>query len=162
MPRVCTICSHPKRPAIDAALVSGTPNRSIAAQYHLTEQAVRRHKADHLPAALAQAQAAEEVSAADKLLAEVERLHQLALSILAKAGHAGDLRTALAGIREARGCLELEAKIRGEIASAPTVNVLVSPDWLRLRAVILLALAPYPEARIALASALVEAEASNA
>ena len=55
MPRVCTICTHPDRDLIDHDLVIGIANRRISAQWHLSEAAVRRHKADHLPERLQQA-----------------------------------------------------------------------------------------------------------
>lgn len=56
---------------------------------------------------------------------------------------------------------ELLAKLLGQLKDGPTVNVLISPDWQRLRSVILEALMPYPDARIALAETLAEVE-SNA
>jgi hypothetical protein len=154
MSRICTVCAHPQRPAIDAALVAGEPNRRIATQYAFSEASVRRHRAKHIPKQLAQAVEAEELSQADKLLAEVKRRHSLALAMLVKAGNAGDLRTALAGVREARGCLELEAKIRGQLDERPMVNVWLDPEWRRALAALMLALAPYAEARQAASQAL--------
>lgn len=153
MPRTCTVCGDPNHAVIDAALVAGTPYRSIAKQYRCSEAAVQRHKA-HIPAELAQAQAAQDVAQADDLLAQVRALHTKALAILSTAEADGDLRTALAGIREARGCLELLAKLLGELDDRPQVNVLVSADWQALRTVLLLALLPYPEARLAVVEAL--------
>ncbi|HEV2461107.1 MAG TPA: hypothetical protein VGS80_22370, partial [Ktedonobacterales bacterium] len=61
MPRVCTVCAHAERDAIDVALVAGTASyRHIAAQYGLAWARVKRHKDGHLPAALAHAEAARE------------------------------------------------------------------------------------------------------
>jgi len=68
MPRSCTICEHPNSEAMDEALVGGASNRSVASPYDVSEAAVRRHKAKHLPAKLAMAQAAEEVAQAATLL----------------------------------------------------------------------------------------------
>ncbi len=95
---------------------------------------------------------------ADRLLSEVERLHRLALVFLARAAKAGDLRTALAGIREARGCLELEARVRGQIDEHPQINVLLAPEWLATRAEVMRALEPYVEARLAVSAALLALE----
>lgn len=51
MSRVCSICVHSERDAIDRDLLAGVPNRRIAAQRAVSEQAIRRHrKAHHLPA----------------------------------------------------------------------------------------------------------------
>ena len=154
MPRSCSICEHPERGAIDEALVGGASNRSAASLYDVSEAAVRRHKANHLPAKLVLAQAAEEVAEADSLLDQVRDLQGRAYGILDKAEAADDLRAALGAIREARGNLELLAKLLGELDERPTLNLNVSPEWLELRAVIVGALEPHPGARGAVLKAL--------
>ncbi|MCG0276725.1 MAG: hypothetical protein L5655_11355, partial [Thermosediminibacteraceae bacterium] len=85
-------------------------------------------------------------------------LRDRALRILEKAEQAGKLKTALDGIKEARECLELLAKLQGELAQEGTINITISPEWLEIRTIILKALEPYPEARIRLAQALKEVE----
>lgn len=160
MARKCSICEHPRADEINAALLGGVPLRDIAGQFSVSKTALHRHK-DHVPAGLVKAQEAQEIAKADTLLDQVTELRDKALSILAKAEQAGDLRTALQGVREAKGCLELLAKLQGELQERTTVNVLINPQWLSLRAAILAALEPFPEARLALAQALREVE-SNA
>ena len=54
----------------------------------------------------------------DDTLAEVRSLKTKALDILTQAEDAGDLKTALSGVREARGCLELMFKAEGRILTA--------------------------------------------
>jgi hypothetical protein len=49
---------------------------------------------------------------------------------------------------------ELLAKLLGELNDAPQVNVTISPEWQTVRAVLLAALAPYPDARTAVAARL--------
>ncbi len=154
MPRSCTVCEHSNREAIDEALVGGASNRSVASLYDVSEAAVRRHKANHLPAKLVMAQAAEEVAQADSLLEQVRDLQERALDILDKAEEAGELRTALGAIREARGNLELLAKLLGELDERPVVNLNLSPEWLELRAVIVGALESHPAAHRAVLRAL--------
>jgi len=56
-PRTCTVCLHPERQEIDAAIIAGAPNRRIATRHSLTEAAGRRHRATHLPTRLVRAQA---------------------------------------------------------------------------------------------------------
>ena len=107
-------------------------------------------------------QAAEEVAQADDLLAQVRDLQAKALGILNKAEEAGELRTALSAIREARGNLELLAKLLGELDERPQVNLLVSPEWIELRAVIVGALEPYSDARGAILRALEGADNGSA
>lgn len=159
MPRACTICSRPGRDAIDRALVEGTPNRRIASQHGVTERAVRNHKANHLPATLVKAQDAQEAADADDLLVQVRGLQARTLAILEAAEGASQHRTALSAIREARSNLELLAKLLGELDDSPTVNVLISPQWIQIRTVLLEALAIYPEARSAVAAELLKLEA---
>jgi hypothetical protein len=148
MPRRCSVCTHPDRENIDEALVGATAISAIAAKYRdISEDALGRHKANHLPAKLVMAEKAKEVAQADNLLEQVRDLQGRALAILDQAEMSGDLRTALGAIREARGNLELLAKLLGELSDAPQVNLTVSPEWLQIRAVIVTALEPHPDAK---------------
>jgi len=122
MPRVCTICQHPQRAAIDAALVAGESFRNIAQRFETSPTALYRHKESHIAPALAKAQDAAEVARGDTLLDQVRDLQARALTILATAEVAGDLRVALSAIREARCNLELLAKLLGELAAQPVDN----------------------------------------
>lgn len=159
MPRTCTICTHPERSKIDRALLDGEAYRTIAKRYGAGPSAVLRHR-EHLPSELVKAQAAEEVAHADNLLEQVKSLQTRALSILDRADLAGDLRTALSAIREARGNLELLAKLLGELQQeGTTVNVYSTPEWLTLRGVVTSALQPYPDAARAVSRALTAGEA---
>ncbi len=153
MGRRCTVCTHPKRDEIDRALIAGEPYRDIARRYGLSKDALRRHR-EHIPKELARSREAEEVARADELLGQVQELRDRALSILDKAERSKDLRTALQAIREARQCVELLAKLAGELSEAPQVNILLSPQWVELRKTILVALDPFPEARARLAEVL--------
>src|SRR5690242_4692859 len=104
--RPCTVCRLPEAQlgAVNQALVAGGSDREVAAKVRgISHDAVRRHRESHLPAHLARAAEAAEVANADTLLAQVRALHARALAILTTAEQAGDLRTALGGIREARG-----------------------------------------------------------
>jgi hypothetical protein len=160
MPRKCTVCEHPRRADIDTALAdSATKLRGIARTHHLSEDAVFRHKTAHLPATLSKAHEAEEVARADELLGRVENLQVRTLAILESAEETGELRTALSAIREARGNLELLAKLVGELDERPVVNVvLISPE---VRDAIIRALTPYGEARLAVANALTPFEEAS-
>lgn len=161
MPRTCTICTHPERAAIDAALIAGEPYRNIAERHGVSVGALFRYKTDRLPAALVQAKEAGEAAHADDLLAQVRDLQRRTLAILDGAEQAGDRRTALAAIREARGCVELFGRLAGELQQNPTVNIALSGEWQRIRAVILTALHPFPQARGAVVDSLLALEASH-
>lgn len=66
--RVCTICGHPKRKAIDKALAVGNPERATAKQYEVSHSALHRHAARCLKNVLEQRKAQNETS----LVSEIE------------------------------------------------------------------------------------------
>lgn len=155
MPRVCTICTHAEKEAINQALINSVSLRDIAGQFHVSRSALERHKADHLPATMAKAKEASEIAQGDSLLDDLKKIQRATLNILITTYNGGAYETTLKAVREARGNLELMGKLIGQLEQQPTVNVLVtSNDWLRLRAAILRALEPYPEARQAVSEAL--------
>jgi hypothetical protein len=55
------VCDHRERHSIDEVLVDGTPYRSVAKRFELSESAVYRHKTEHLPAYLVKARACYEL-----------------------------------------------------------------------------------------------------
>jgi hypothetical protein len=63
---------------------------------------------------------------------------------------------------EARRDLELLAKLLGQLDERPVVNILISPQWLELRATLVGALVGYPEAASAVLAALDAAEEDDA
>ena len=155
MSRKCSICCHPQRDEIDKRLARGDSiagiSRDIAG---ISEDALGRHKEGHLPKALASSQKAEEEARADSILEEVKALKAKALSLLEKAEKSGDLKTALQGIREARGCIELLAKVEGQLKDSPQITIINNPKWIELRTLIVAALDPYPQAKKAVIDAL--------
>lgn len=154
MARKSTIETHKDRGAIEAALLEGQSLRNIAEQYSVSVTALHRHKNEGIHPTLSKAQEAQEAARADDLLAQVRHLQVKALNILEKAEKANDLKAATGAIREARACLELLAKLQGELDERPVVNLTLNPVWLEVRSVLLVALEPFPEAREAVAKAL--------
>ncbi len=158
MPRLCLVCSHPQRAEIDRCLVEGVSFRIVSKRYSVSVASIQRHNKDHVPTHVAKAQAAREVADADDLLAQIKGLRNKAISLLKKAEEAGDYRTALAGIKEARNCIETLLEIEGKLDRRGVVNLTVSADWVEIRSAILVALHPYPDAATAVAAALIQAE----
>lgn len=118
MARTCTVCSHADRELIDSAVVGcGTSNRRIAAQYNLSETAVRRHSRRHLPAALSAAAGATEAAKADNLLDRLTKLDSFVDSVLVSAAADGAHGTVLRAVREARAGIELRARLASELAA---------------------------------------------
>jgi hypothetical protein len=163
VPQVCTICTHPERGTIDATLCNGSATeRGLARRFGLVSTSLRRHRQRHLPRAMVKAQEAEEVARADSLLEQVRDLQETTLATLTKADAAGDLATVLRAVREARENLSLLAKLLGELDERPVVNLILSPEWLAVRAVLLAALGPHPAARVEVAAALAGLENGHA
>jgi hypothetical protein len=152
MPRRCSVCSHGQRGAIDEALATRPDSiRDIAGRFGLSKTAVARHKTEHLPTHLAKAVEAQEISSASSLLEQMMDLQRRTLEIL---NQPDSQRVAVAAISQARQNIELLAELTGKLAVQPTINVLVSPQWISVRAVLLEALGPFPEARAAVAGRL--------
>ena len=156
--RPCKACQHASRAEIDAALVSGAALSGISTQFGISPQALLRHRAGHVPTAAmrkgVEAVAVAESTRGASLAEQACSLKNRALALLSKAEREGDTRVALAGVREAARCIELMAKLAGEIDTSTTVNIAVNPQWLQIQTVILAALAPHPAARLAVAEAL--------
>jgi len=152
--RTCTVCGHPQRHAIEKLIVGGTPNRRIATQFGLSEAAVRRHAAEHLPVALVKAQEAEDSAHALDVVKQLKHINGAALTVLRDAKAAGDGELMLRAIDRVMKQIELQARLLGDLDDRPVVNVLVSPEWLALRARLVAVLRPFPEATVAVAEAL--------
>ncbi len=108
MPRTCTVCAHPDKEQIDEFLVAGFSNRRIAAQFQVTEQALRRHKGTHVPKLLAELRRS--VSAAS-LMARLEFITGETHRLRIKAETQGDLKTALAGLRDLTRIVQAQADL---------------------------------------------------
>ncbi len=100
---VCQVCTHPSRGEIDRLLIRGSTLRDIVGQFpDISKSALHRHKA-HIMKDIERA----ELKGARRVMDEIRGLVDRTGSILDKAESQGDNRTALAAIREMRGCLEL-------------------------------------------------------
>ena len=158
MPRKCTICAHTNRNDIDLLLVDGVSFRNIAEQYSLSTTAIHRHKNNCLAATMAKAEmAAEQVEIMNggNLLDQLRNLNRETLAILAEAKTLKDYQIALKAITRAERQIELQARLLGELQEGTTtVNILVTPEWQAMRGRLLSALAPYPEARLAIVKAI--------
>jgi hypothetical protein len=92
----------------------------------LSEIAVRRHRAAHLPQTLVKAHEARETAQADNLLRQVKGLQAKTLQTLLEAEKQGDLRLVLLAVAQARANLELLARLVGELESQPQIVVVLA------------------------------------
>lgn len=161
MARPCTICIHPQRQALEAELARGEPNQRVAAKFGVTESAIRRHlSSKHAQMAAQQAIQARVIEAGRSVLERLRDLNREALEILSEARSHNKQRDAIAAIHALTRLLELEARLLGELDHGPQVqvNVLATPEWLKLRTRILDALHPYPDAAYAVSRALIDGD----
>jgi hypothetical protein len=155
MSRPCTICQSPNLTSIDEALLHNVPLRDIEKRFKVGRMALSRHRDQgHIAAAAAKAKEAAEVVHGDNILEWTKGILGKALGFMDAAESSGDLRTALRGVAEARQCVELLAKVMGELPPDNQVNILMSPEFVQVQAVLLTALEPFPEARVRVAEAL--------
>lgn len=160
MARSCTVCGHPSREAIDRALVGGAAIAALSREWLLSEDALARHRDAHLPKLLRAAHAEAEAGRALDVVAQLRAINQDSLAILRAARAQGEHELALRAIDRLLRQVELQAKLLGDLDERPQINVVASPEWLAVRAALLEALAPYPEARVAVAARLARLEAS--
>lgn len=154
MPRACSVCAHPKRQEVDAAISAATPYRDIARQYGLSKDAVARHASEHIAQAVAASQAARSEASALDVVAQLKAINGATLAILQEARRQSDPDLALKAIDRIQRQIELQAKLLGDLDERPQVNVLVAPEWVTARTTLMRALEPFTEARIAVAGAL--------
>ena len=81
-------------------------------------------------------------------------LRERAAIALEKAEGSENHKIALQAIRELRELVRLWGELEGKLQSQPQINILVNPEWLQLRTIIVTALRPHPEALEAVLNAL--------
>jgi hypothetical protein len=174
--RPCTVCAHDKRHQIDIGLVHRVPARVLAQRFDLGKDAILRHARNHLSpvqrAALLSAQKPSQIdlealraTESEGLLAQLvgqrARLQQsseLALEL-------GDVRASISAESAITANLTLVGKLLGQLVNVHDVrhtSILLTPDYLKLRAVLTTALRAHPEAARAVAAALYGLESDAA
>jgi len=168
----CQICQSPHRASVDLALAHGIGHDAIGKKYGLSPHSVQRHGRNHLsPQMKAAVQHALHPTAVDldqlkanegeNLLhhfvvqrARLQRIIELAIDI-------GDPGAAINGERAITTNLKEVGKLLGLLINVHETrhqSLLMHPDYLKLRETLLSALAPFPDARMAVGRALVGME----
>ena len=162
----CTICNHPARPQIDLAIATGVAKRAIAERFQVSRDAVWRHGQTHLTAEMRAALATKllqrEGDTRRILLEEgagvseaLKAIRGPLFGLFLAAVDTGDNRAATALSGRLHENLALVAKLTGELvphAGTTITNILLSPDFQRLRAELIGVLARYPEAQAEIAA----------
>lgn len=136
----CKVCQDARRPEVDQLLAAGRSSRSVAIEFGLPVESMKRHARAHVTDEHAEVPAPPPPSLGDPLAELLGSLRQPAL-----AGKDASLA------REYRLALALQ---QARHAERPTYDVLTDPEWIRLRSLILEALRPFPAALAALREAL--------
>lgn len=127
MPRVCTICQHKARSAIDKAIISRQSNRSIAAQFAVSRTSVQRHKG-HVSRTIVKAAERREENLGGALLQQMRDLLGEARGLLTAMKRKKDYRGAVAGVRATTEVLsELDRMLQRAFLSGAVAGPHASP-----------------------------------
>jgi hypothetical protein len=146
MGRKCSICNHPSRDDIDQALLSDQTYQALAQQYNVSLSSLGRHK-KHLLLQRNQAIQAQNQAAADEQVRRLIDMEAAAQQISLAALESENYELALKGLRETVRIITATAKIRAEL----------NPTWDTLTDIIREALMPFPQARMAVVTAIKKA-----
>jgi hypothetical protein len=111
----------------------------------------------HLPKAAIEAAKTERAEAEGRrgatLLEQAHELLDKARDLLTKAEQTGDYQTALRGVKEARECLVFIGRLTGDV-EPDQINITLNANFISFQQIVIEALAPYPDARGAVAARL--------
>lgn len=164
----CNCCTHRERAAIDLALARGVSTYALEKRYGVSHDSLGRHARHHLPPQLrAKLIAGPDIDGVDldrlretesqSLLANLVSIRHRLFACLDTAEESGDggMIAKLAG--QLHKNLELVGKLLGTLGIGSTTvnnNVLIMPAYIELRIGLVEALAPFPEAKVAVAQVL--------
>lgn len=175
--RQCTVCNSKHRHQIEIGLTHGVPARVLAARFGFKRHdAILRHARAHLTAAQRAAiLSAQKPTAIDLDALRTAESEGLLASLVAqrarlqaKADMAmewGDVKGSITAEGAILANLGMVGKLLGQLVQVHDVrhmNLLISPDYLRLRSTLIDALRPYPEAARAVGAALHRLESDAA
>jgi hypothetical protein len=175
-PGNCTVCASKFRSSIDLGLTRGLSYRALALRFECSADAIGRHAKAHLTpvqrAAILAATSPTEIDLEKLSATESEGLlHQLVvqrgrLQVYAEqAAELGDVKAATSAESVILSNLTTVGKLLGTLVQRHAVthtNLLISPDYLKLRSTLVSALRPFPEAARAVGAALHRLEADAA
>jgi hypothetical protein len=175
-PGNCGACRHERRHLIDIGLVCQVPRSTLAARFEISEDTLARHAANHLPpqvraAILTQMKPSEidlealQRNESESLLASLISQRARLATMAAQALEADLPGIAVRCEASILSNLELVSKLLGQLVHRTEItsrSILISPDYLRLRAILIEELLPHPEiaSRIAERIAALENEAA--
>jgi hypothetical protein len=178
----CQVCRHPERWRIELLRAGGASLDSLAEKFGVHRDAIHRHYRDHVSNELKAGYLAGPVQlqelaskAADTGTSVLDHLHAvrtILMGHLASMTEAGDGRGAAYVAGRLTSTLEVIARVSGELgdlARSQTFNIVNNvsvltehPKFMQVQASLLRALAPFPDARAAVVTALQDLDAASA
>ena len=163
----CTVCRHRERAALDLGLSRGVSIAALATRYKLGPDSLYRHAKAHLPPQLRAALiAGPDLDGVDldrlretesqSLLANLIAIRRRLFASLDAAEEHGDGNMISRVAGQLHRNLEITGKLVGDLAMGATTinNILIQPAYVEMRVELVRALAPYPDARQAVAAVL--------
>jgi hypothetical protein len=164
--KTCRTCAHRERAAIDLALSRGVSPPAVARRYKLGPDSVYRHARNHLTAALrAKLLCGPDLdidldrlreTESQSLLANLVALRHRLFATFDLAEEHGDTHLISRISAQLHHNLEITGKLLGDlgVGSTSITNVLIQPQYVEMRVELVRALAPFPEAKQAVAAVL--------
>lgn len=166
----CHVCKHRELAAINLALARGVSPRAIAKRYEIGEASLYRHarrphclppqlKAKLIAGPSIEGIDLESVKAneSQSLLMHLIGIRNRLFAALDSAEEMGDGSMLSRVVGQIHHNLELTGKLLGDLGVGTTINnnlLYVSPSYVEMRVALVKALAPYPDARQAVAEVL--------
>jgi hypothetical protein len=153
----CKLCNYPERAAIEQKIASRQLSMTKAAKIvDCNKASVSRHMSRCVAAKVAKTANSIESREALNVIDALTESHDRVLDIFNDALDDGDRRSALGALDTEVRQLILVAKVTGQLNEAPQLNILMNPEFMKLKSVIIKTLEPYPEARLKLSERLEE------
>jgi hypothetical protein len=170
----CNCCRHRELAGINLALARGVSVRALASRYGLSIDSLFRHRKNHLPPQLRASLIAGpdldidldklRETESQSLLANLVALRGRLFSALDVGEEHGDANMVSRVAGQLHNNLELTGKLLGDLSSGhgSVTNILIAPQYVEMRVELVRALAPFPEARTAVAAVLHQIESKAA
>jgi hypothetical protein len=174
----CKTCHHPERGQIDIALARGFNSKELAHRYGLPISSIQRHKRNgHIPPAVVDAFPRHRADLSAEALAQLRcdesagillnlaRQRRILLQAQDRAEARRDKEWIVRIANAIHRNVELTARAVGSFAEheraihqTTNLTVMMTPEYVHLRAGLIKALRPYPAARAAVGEVLAELE----
>jgi hypothetical protein len=156
---LCQVCRSPNALAINMALLTGEPLRSIEERTGHSKSSLQRHQS-HIPPLLVAAANSQKAADAATVVSGFCELLESVRGVRIQAYNDGDMRAFFLAAAREQALMAIQAKI-SESEKPPQVKFTETPEYKKLRQLILKITKDHPQVRIGLAAALKEFENDN-